>query len=205
MLASNVVALVMAAGYSRRYGKDDKRCAKLADGRSLLAASVAKAEQAFPLLRVAVRAEDDAKLLGLAEHTPLIRLHQAHLGLGASLAEAVRALSHDAQLNSGEAVAILLGDMPWIKQETLLSLQRLATRDTILRPCHEGKPGHPVIFGRTLWPALETLTGRTGAKDIIRDNAAHYRTYAVQDAGTLIDIDTPAGLVVPEHTTPDEA
>ncbi|HDZ47823.1 hypothetical protein LCGC14_0106770 [marine sediment metagenome] len=205
MRASNVIGLVMAAGYSRRFGQHDKRCALLADGRSLLAATVANAEQAFPLLRVAVRAEDDANLLGLAEHTPVIRLHQAHLGLGASLAEAVRALSHDAQLNSSEAVAILLGDMPWIKQETLLSLQRLATGDTIVRPCHAGKQGHPVIFGRALWPALEALSSNRGAKDLVRDNADRYRAYDVQDAGTLLDIDVPEDLVVPEYFTPDEA
>lgn len=205
MSASNVIGLVMAAGYSRRFGQRDKRCARLADGRSLLATSVANAEQAFPLLRVAIRAEDDTNVLGLAEHTPLIRLHQAHLGLGASLAEAVRALSQDTQLNSSEAVAILLGDMPWIKQETLLSLQRLATGNTIVRPCHAGKQGHPVIFGRALWPALETLSGNRGAKDLIRDNADHCRAYDVQDAGTLLDIDAPPDLVVPEHFSPDEA
>ncbi|NYS76574.1 MULTISPECIES: nucleotidyltransferase family protein [Halomonadaceae] len=205
MSSSNVVALVMAAGYSRRFGEDDKRCATLTDGRSLLAASVANAEQAFPILRVAIREEDDATLLGLAESTPLVRLHQAHLGLGASLADAMAALSHDARLKSVEAVAILLGDMPWIHQKTLLSLQRQATRDTIVRPCHEGKPGHPVIFGRMLWPALEALSGHTGAKEIIRHNAAHYREYQVQDVGTLMDIDEPAHLALSTHATPGGA
>jgi len=205
MSSSNVVALVMAAGYSRRFGEDDKRCATLTDGRSLLAASVANAEQAFPILRVAIREEDDLDLLGLAENTPLVRLHQAHRGLGASIAEAVAELSHDARLKSVEAIAILLGDMPWIQQETLLSLQRIATRDTIVRPCHEGKPGHPVIFGRTLWPALEALSGHTGAKEIIRNNAAHYREYHVQDAGTMMDIDVPAHLASSKHATPGGA
>tara|TARA_R110000796_G_scaffold249339_1_gene377002 strand:- start:1689 stop:2306 length:618 start_codon:yes stop_codon:yes gene_type:complete len=205
MSSSNVVALVMAAGYSRRFGEDDKRCATLTDGRSLLAASVANAEQAFPILRVAIREEDDLDLLGLAEKTPLVRLHQAHLGLGASIAEAVAELSHDARLKSVEAVAILLGDMPWIQQETLLSLQRIATRDTIVRPCHEGKSGHPVIFGRTLWPALEALSGHTGAQEIIRNNAAHYREYHVQDAGTMMDIDLPAHLASSNHATPGGA
>lgn len=205
MSFSSVVALMMAAGYSRRFGKDDKRCAPLTDGRSLLAASVTNAEQAFPSLRVAIRAEDETSLLGLTDRTPLIRLYQAHLGLGASLAEAVAALSRDARLNSVEAVAILLGDMPWIQQETLLSLQQLAARDTIIRPCHEGKPGHPVIFGRTFWPELATLSGHTGAKEIIGRNAAHYHEYRVQDTGTLMDIDVPTHLASSKHATPDGA
>jgi len=193
MNSSNVVALVMAAGYSRRFGEHDKRCACLADGRTMLAASVTNAEQAFPLLRVAIREEDDADLLGLAEGTPLIRIRQARLGLGSSLAEAVTALSNDPRLNSVQAVAILLGDMPYLQRDTLFALQQLATHDTIVRPCFKGQPGHPVIFGRSLWPALQTLSGDAGAKDIIRRHAAHYREYAVQDNGTLIDIDTPEG------------
>ncbi len=189
MSSNNVVALVMAAGYSRRFGPRDKRCALLADGRSLLATSVAHAEQAFPLLRVAIREEDDATLFGLSEGTPLIRLRQAHLGLGTSLAEAVTALSNDARLNSVEAVAILLGDMPWLRRDTLLTLQRRATRDTIVRPCFKGKQGHPVIFGRAVWPALQSLSGDTGAIGVIRRHISRYREYDVEDEGTFIDID----------------
>lgn len=199
MSSSHVVALVMAAGYSRRFGEDDKRCAPLADGRSLLTASVANAEQPFPLLRVAIREEDEATLLGLADNTPLIRLHQAHLGLGASLAEAVSALSRDARLNSVEAVAILLADMPWIQQGTLRALQRRATHDTIVRPCFKGQPGHPVIFGRALWPALQALSGDDGAKGVIHRHTAQYREYAVQDDGILIDIDAPEDIVFAEN------
>ncbi|OJA06025.1 nucleotidyltransferase family protein [Halomonas sp. QHL1] len=191
MSSSNVVALVMAAGYSRRFGERDKRCACLVDGRTLLAASVTNAEQAFPLLRVAIREEDDAGLLGLAEGTPLIRICQARRGLGSSLAEAVTELGNDPRLNSVEAVAILLGDMPYLQRDTLSALPQLATHDTIVRPCFKGQPGHPVIFGRSLWPALQSLSGDAGAKDIIRRHAARYREYAVQDNGTLIDIDTP--------------
>lgn len=205
MRSNHVVALVMAAGYSRRFGEADKRCATLADGRSLLSAAVANTEQAFTLLRVAVRDEDDATRLGLTAKTPLIRLHQASLGLGASLAEAIAALSQDATLSEVEAVAILLGDMPWIQQDTLLALQRLATDNTIIRPSYQGQPGHPVIFGRAMWPALELLSSTTGAKEVIRHNAAHYREYPVQDVGTLSDIDVPAHLASPTQAPPGGA
>lgn len=201
MNSSNVVALVMAAGYSRRFGERDKRCACLADGYTMLAASVTNAEQAFPLLRVAIREEDDADLLGLAEGTPLIRIRQAQLGMGSSLAEAVTALSNDPRLSNVEAVAILLGDMPYLQRDTLFALQQLATHDTIARPCFKGQPGHPVIFGRSLWPALESLSGDAGAKDIIRRHTAHYREYAVQDNGTLIDIDAPEELSITAPTS----
>ena len=194
MSASHVVALVMAAGYSRRYGEADKRQELLADGRTLLATTVARTEQAFSQVRVAIREEDDAFQLGLAASTPLIRLHQAHLGLGASLAEAVAALGGDCRLNDSKAVAVLLGDMLRIHPATLRALQQQATRDTIWRPRYGGQPGHPVLFGRAFWPELAHLRGETGAKSLIQRHPSHYHTHDVDDAGTLFDIDTPDAL-----------
>ncbi|MAO62647.1 MAG: hypothetical protein CME76_06835 [Halomonas sp.] len=194
MSANHVVALIMAAGYSRRYGEADKRQERLADGRTLLATTVARTEQAFSQVRVAIREEDDAFQLGLAASTPLIRLRQPHLGLGASLAEAVAALGGDCRLNNIKAVAVLLGDMPRIHPATLRALQQQATRDTIWRPRYGEQPGHPVLFGRAFWPELAHLRGETGAKSLIQRHPSQYHTHDVDDAGTLFDIDTPDAL-----------
>lgn len=194
MSSNHVVALLMAAGYSRRFGPDDKRCAPLLNGQTLLAASVANAQKAFTHLYVAVREEDDPALLDLPQDVALVRVHQAHLGLGASLAEAVAALARDPSFDGIDAVAILLGDMPYLEPKTLLALQRLACQDNIVRPCFEGKQGHPVIFGRTMWPALEKLSGSDGAKGVIKQYASRLRECPVADAGILRDIDAPADL-----------
>lgn len=48
MSSEPVVALVMAAGYSRRFGAADKRQARLKNGRTLLVASVANARRGRP-------------------------------------------------------------------------------------------------------------------------------------------------------------
>ncbi|MBE0462937.1 nucleotidyltransferase family protein [Halomonas sp. AOP43-A1-21] len=192
--ACHVVALVMAAGYSRRFGPSDKRCALMPNGQTLLAASLANVQKAFIHLRVAVREEEDPALLGIPEDVALVCVRKAHLGLGASLAEAVGALGCDPDLDDIDAVAILLGDMPYLKQETLLALQRRASRDTIVRPCFEGQQGHPVIFGRAMWPALERLSGSDGAKGVIKQYASRLRECPVADAGILRDIDAPADL-----------
>lgn len=194
MGASHVVALIMAAGYSRRYGAADKRQERLADGRTLLATTVARTEQAFTQVRVAIREEDDAFQLGLTKSTPLIRLRQAHLGLGASLAEAVAALDCDPLLQEAKAVAVLLGDMPRLQPETLRALQQCITHDTLWRPCYHGQPGHPVLFGRDFWTALTRISGEAGAQSLLRQHVSHYRTYDVEDAGVVLDIDTPDAL-----------
>ncbi|MCH4565333.1 nucleotidyltransferase family protein [Halomonas sp. EGI 63088] len=191
----------MAAGHSRRYGAADKRIARLPDGRRLLAATVTRAQEAFPLLRVVLREEDDPAALGLPRETPIIRAPRAERGLGASLADAIAAIAGDDALADTEAAAILLGDMPDIRLDTLQALQRLATRSGIVRPCHAGRPGHPVLFGRDFWPELAALDGDDGARDVIRRHRDGYREIAVEDPGVCRDIDVPAELA----PYPDEA
>ena len=194
---AKVVAVVLAAGYSRRFGAADKRCARLADGRGLLAASVVRAGEAFPLLRVVLREDDDPIALGLPGTTPVIFAPRAQRGLGASLGDAIAALGRDDALANVEVAAILLGDMPDLRLGTLHALQRLATRSRIVRPCYVGRPGHPVLFGRDFWPELEALDGDEGARDVIRHHRDRYHEIAVEDSGVCRDIDTPADLTRP--------
>lgn len=189
-----IVALMLAAGRSRRYGATDKRVARLPDGRGLLAASVSRAQEAFPLLRVVLREEDDPLALGLPASISVIRATRAAFGLGASLGEAIVAIGRDTALADVTAAAILLGDMPATSVETLETLRRQADHTTILRPCHAGSPGHPVLFGRDFWPELETLDGDIGAREVIRQHRDRYREICVEDLGVCRDIDTPADL-----------
>ena len=94
----------MAAGRSRRFGAADKRRARLADGRPLLASVVERAAGAFDDCYVVLREEDDPEAFGLSPDTGLIRAVNADRGLGSSLADAVGALG---ALSAPEAVAVL--------------------------------------------------------------------------------------------------
>nr|WP_163504030.1 nucleotidyltransferase family protein [Halomonas socia] len=188
------VAIIMAAGYSRRFGAQDKRCAQLTGEQTLLTATLARAQQAFALLRVVLREDDDPHALGLPATTPIIRAPRAERGLGASIGDAMAAVSRDPSLANVAAAVILLGDMPAISPATLRRLQGHADASTILRPCHAGQPGHPVIFGRSFWPELERLDGDAGGQAIIRRHRDRYREIAVEDGGVCRDIDTPGAL-----------
>lgn len=190
MRSDRIVALVMAAGYSHRFGPADKRLAKLRDGSTLLAASVASAQQAFPLVRAVLREKDDPLGLRLSTATSVLRVTRAEHGLGSSIGEAVTTLRHEAGLAHLEAVAILLGDMPDIRQETLDELTTICTKSTIIRPVYAGLPGHPVLFGRDFWPELEALNGDEGARWVIQQNRDHLVQIAIQDSGVCRDIDT---------------
>lgn len=192
--SGGVVAIVMAAGYSRRFGQQDKRLARLPDGRSLLAATLARVGEAFPLRRVVLRDEDDPNALKLPSTTPIIHVSNAANGLGASLSEAISVLLSDTTLADVDAAAIFLGDMPHIQVETLCALQRLARRSRIVQPSYAGRTGHPVIFGREFWPDLEALNGDKGGKSILVGRSTHCDILKVSDPGVCWDVDTMADL-----------
>lgn len=193
----NVVGVVLAAGFSRRFGPQDKRHAPLPDGKPLLASVVAQASKAFTQLRVVLRSDDEPDTLGLPHATSVLRVHNAEAGLGASLAEAIGLLEKDDALRQINAAAILLGDMPSIQLETFHLLQRQAGHSRIVRPCHAGRPGHPVIIGRDFWPELRTLQGDEGGKRIIQRHRDRYHEIPVDDAGIHVDIDLREDLLKP--------
>lgn len=184
-----VVALVLAAGQSARFGAD-KRRAPLGDGRSLLQHSVARALEVFDDVRVVLRDGEQACDLGLPARCRVVHSPHAGLGMGHSLAAGAASLADSDAL----AVAILLGDMPWICPATLQRLIEEARPSLIVVPQHQGQNGHPVLFGRDFWPALTGLAGDQGARSVLQRHREAAMALGVDDSGVLRDVDTPAAL-----------
>ncbi|MDE3738302.1 MULTISPECIES: NTP transferase domain-containing protein [Pseudomonas] len=185
----NVPALILAAGFGTRFGSDKRRAA-LADGRTLLAASLERARTVFDEVHVVLRPEDDSAELGLPESCSIILCEDAGQGMGHSLAAGARALAG----GGGEAIAVLLGDMPWIAESSLRTLLAKAASDRIVFPVHHDERGHPVLFGRDFWPELQALTGDEGARRVLRAHAAAWVAVGVDDPGVLRDVDSPEAL-----------
>ncbi|MFD2017965.1 NTP transferase domain-containing protein [Vibrio olivae] len=113
MNAKSCIALVLAGGFGRRFGRD-KRAARFSDEQTLIAASVKHIDSIFSQRRVVLRRGDVPANLGLSRETEIIYSDQSERGLGASLAVGVAEL----QTSDADAVAIFLGDMPWISSHT---------------------------------------------------------------------------------------
>ena len=186
-----VVALVMAAGRSRRFGSD-KRRARLADGRSLLPATLALARGSFADTWVVLGEQDDADELGIDGGLPTLRAPGDAIGLGTSLGIAF------SELHAGgpraQAAAVMLGDMPWVTPATCRRLIAQAHPERIVLPRHQGRIGHPILFGRTFWPALARLRGDRGARDLLRQWTAWWSIVEVDDPGIHRDVDVPSDL-----------
>jgi molybdenum cofactor cytidylyltransferase len=86
-----------------------------------------------------------------------------------------------------------LVDIPLVRTATVTSLVRAWERDHagLVRPRHDGRNGHPVIFGRALLDALVHANLAHGAKPVVRSFAPHAVNVPVDDPGVLIDFDTP--------------
>jgi molybdenum cofactor cytidylyltransferase len=185
-----VAGLVLAAGVSRRFGSD-KRCARLASGQTLFAASLALPCAQLEEVWVVLRPEDDSAALGVPDRIEVMRSEYAVLGMGHSLASGVEVIS---QRTSASSIAVFLGDMPWISADSLGYLLALASPEHIVVPTFEGQPGHPVIFGRRFWPALQELTGDTGAKAVLKTNLQAVRYLQLNDPGILRDVDVAQSM-----------
>lgn len=183
------IGLVLAAGFGQRFGSD-KRVAKLANGSKLLAATLLRAQEAFSDVRVVLKVEDDAQALAIPPGIQVVRAAQAKQGMGSSLAAGIQSLAN----TQATAVAVLLGDMPWISLATLRQLQSQAHAEHIVVAYCNGQRGHPVLFGRRFWPELMQLQGDNGAKGLIATHAQQVIEVKLADSGILQDVDTPADL-----------
>lgn len=185
--SQSVVGLVLAAGFSRRFGAD-KRRVRLNSGQTLLSASLTLPCAQLDEVWVVLRPEDAAEALGVPACVRIVRSESAVHGMGHSLASGIQAIKQHAR---ADAVAVFLGDMPWINSESLLYLLALASPEHIVVPTFQGQPGHPVIFGCKFWPELQQLTGESGAKALLQERAQVVRRLELNDPGILRDIDTP--------------
>jgi len=183
-------ALILAAGFGRRFGSD-KRTYRLSDGRTLLDATLARYADVYADLCIVLRPEDEAieeRIRSLPVSIRVAHARDASLGMGHSLAAGIREITADWLWAS-----VALGDMPFVAAVTLRELlDRFfsAGAQTIVQPEYQGKPGHPVTFPAHYFGAMAALEGDQGARRIV-DQADSVIRHPVNDAGVLEDVDRP--------------
>lgn len=182
--------ILLAAGFSRRFGIHDKRHLPWDEHYCLAEASALPLLQILERVIAVVRPEDQA-LAERLEHLgcePVV-CPQAELGMGTSLSWGVRCVSS----HKGGWI-IGLADMPAVAQASVLAVREALMNDgaPAARPVHAGKPGHPVGFGYDARKALLSLTGDQGARAVFTQLGG--RLLMVEDKGVVLDIDEPGAL-----------
>ena len=180
------VAVVLAAGSSRRWGAGNKLLERRG-GATMLARTLRIAAGA-PVQRIVVVIgwQGDRVARETRRRAPratIVRARDHREGLGASLSAAARTLRA-----IDRAVLLFLADMPWIDPRIAARLLRVP--GAIVRPAWRGRPGHPVLLrgagilaladargdhgpGRRL-PAVSVAADRRCVAD--HDRPSHRRT-----------------------------
>lgn len=111
----------------------------------------------------------------------------ARRGVGHSIAAGV------AERPRASGWLVLPGDMPMIRAASILAVADALDEHAVAFSQYQGRRGHPVGFGAELYSELVELQGDEGARRIVARYPAH--AVKVDDAGVLVDIDTPADLM----------
>ena len=189
-----MIGILLAAGFSRRFGVADKLLQPLPDGRLIAVAAAENLIQAIPTCVAVVRAENKVLAQLLADKGfKLVFCDESKPEMADSLATAIRFSISVAEAADGFVIA--LADMPYIKAETICAVAaQLNAGASIVIPTYQGQRGHPVGFSAKFRHELESLHGDEGARSIIKSHANEVTLLACYDAGILADIDTPADL-----------
>lgn len=196
---SDVAAIVLAAGASRRFGTDKLLHPLTLHGLTLpLAAhSLLPWVEAFSQITVIVKPAADnfcrtiEASLGTSNATKVRWLvcADADNGLASSLICGVQANARA----SGWLIG--LADMPAVPAVVIASVRNALLNDAKLAaPFCKEKRGHPVGFSAHYLNELLSLSGDTGAKHLLERDQNKIVQIAIEDAGILTDIDTTADL-----------
>jgi len=107
-------------------------------------------------------------------------------GQSTSLRTGLRALNEPC-----EAAVVLLGDQPGLRPDAVDAVIRgwRERGGSIVQAAYGGRPAHPTLFARAIWPEIEALTGDQGARDLIAADPS-LRTLVEMGGEPPDDIDT---------------
>lgn len=188
------IGILLAAGFSRRFGSDDKLLHPLADGVPIGLAAARNLTQALPLSVAVVRPDNDTLASALHDlGMKVLRCDKEALGMGDSLSAAVRHAMQSMPAEDGFVIA--LGDMPSIRSDTIAAVaEQIAAGAAIAAPTYQGQRGHPVGFSAEFGEALASLQGDEGARSLLQRYREKLVLVECGDPGVLLDIDTPEDL-----------
>ena len=196
-----LVAVVMAAGNSSRFGDEDKLLFPL-DGvpvvehvLKLLRKFCRQQQNELAILMVVSNEQRAINTLAQEYGAQTVLTNPQVRGMGHSIACAATYLLRNKPGCRG--VAVFLGDMPKVQTSTVCHIVEVFDandRQKIVRPRFGNEIGHPVVFPSELIGELARLGGDNGANAVIRKFKERLLVIDVDDEGCVFDIDVPNDL-----------
>ena len=189
-----MIGILLAAGFSRRFGISDKLLQALPDGNPIALASAKSLIEAIPFSIAVVRPENKALALLLQDAgLKVFFCSEQQTEMADSLSAAIKFSASFSESSDGFVIA--LADMPYIDSKTTAAIaSKLSEGASIVVPTYQGKRGHPVGFSAKFRAELESLHGDEGARSILKRYPEEIVFLECDGSGILADIDTPADL-----------
>ncbi|MBL8672667.1 MAG: molybdopterin-binding/glycosyltransferase family 2 protein [Alphaproteobacteria bacterium] len=199
--AASIAAIVLAAGSAKRMGRN--KLVEELGGAPLVrrAVETALASQARPVVVVTGPAglpEAERVRAVLADlavvHVPC---PDAASGMSASLRAGLAALPEGV-----DAAIVMLGDMPYVRAETVDKLAAAFNPGegrAICVPTSAGQRGNPILWARRYFAAMAQVEGDAGARGLLLSEAESTCEVETGDPGILKDIDTLEALEAARH------
>ncbi|MCR8923913.1 nucleotidyltransferase family protein [Dasania sp. GY-MA-18] len=190
-MATNIAAIILAAGQSTRMGAQNKLLLPLDHAPLIMRVVNAAAQAQLQTIIVVTGHEADA----VAQATQGLAVRCVHnpdfaSGMASSLRCGLQTLVGNNHAFDG--AIILLGDMPLISGTDITKLlTAFNSHDQIVAPYYQGRRGNPVLWGRDYFAEIEQLSGDSGAKVLLSRHAHNIIKVPVDHSGIFADIDSP--------------
>lgn len=189
---ARVAAIVLAAGRSTRMGSQNKLLARI-DGRPMVTHVVDRLLSCpvDPVLVVVGHEHAAVERALRGRPVKMVDNPDYRDGLSTSVRAGMAELDPTV-----DGALVALGDMPFIGHATLGHLLAAfdPEADSIVVPVRDGRRGNPVLFSRSFFGAMASLTGDRGAKPIIDAHPDAVVEVSVEEEGVHVDVDTPEAL-----------
>lgn len=188
---SGISAVVLAAGMSRRMGAP-KQLLQV-EGQPILERTLAHVRESAvdEIVLVLGFAADAITRQISTEGLKVVRNEAYEQGMGTSLRRGLAAVNPRAK-----GALIVLADQPFVQAATFNRLMEChrSSEAKIILPLYNGFRGNPVLLDRAVFPSLRELTGDVGCRAVFGNYKGGIQKLPVNDAGILLDIDSPEDL-----------
>ena len=192
-LETAIGGVLLAAGQSRRMGRTNKMLVEVDGAPMVIHAARALLESgASPIVVVLGHQPEQVEKTLAGLDVRFVRNPDYAGGLSTSLRAGLAALP-----DSCDGAVVALGDMPGVRAENidmLIDAFDPVSGQSIIVPTYNGKRGNPVLWARRYFDDVSAVSGDVGGRHLIGANADQVHEVPTDNAGVLIDLDTPEAV-----------
>lgn len=186
-MLSNLAVIVMASGFGRRFGNENKLLMSLKD-KKVIEVTVSHLLEANVRSYIVLVTQFNgvAELFKNYDKVQVVLNHQAELGITASIKCGIGAVA------DMSGYMFVPGDQLCLKPETVKYLAQVfeQNQERIIVPVYNGSYGSPKIFPASLKNDLMELKGDKGGREVLKRHKDKVLEVAIADAKENRDIDT---------------